>query len=103
MNNVDLLKDICEDIYEITRIKAVIYDGEMNNIYAHPLSMGEFCSEIRKHKQLAKKCIECDKKGFSECRKKGDIYIYDSRFTLLYKYLSPDKDHVPFSKLLKFR
>lgn len=76
MNNVDLLKDICEDIYEITRIKTVIYDGEMNNIYAHPLSMGEFCSEIRKHKELAKKCIECDKKGFSECRKKGDMYIY---------------------------
>ena len=76
MNNVELLKNICNDIYEITGIKAVIYDGEMNCIYSHPLSMGDFCSKIRKHKNLAKKCIECDLNGFLQCKSKNDMHIY---------------------------
>lgn len=76
MEKINLLKDICDDIFEITGIKAVIYDGEMNCIYSHPLAMGEFCKQVRKHKKLSEKCIECDINGFSTCKKSGEMCIY---------------------------
>lgn len=71
-----MLTDICDDIYDIAGIKAVIYDSDMNIIYSHPLAMEEFCSEVRKHKSLKQKCLECDKFGFSQCLKKGETFVY---------------------------
>ncbi len=76
MNNIELLKGICNDIYDITGIKAVIYDGDMNLLYSHPLTMGDFCKEVRMHSSLQKKCFECDKKGFDQCKATGKMCIY---------------------------
>ena len=71
-----MLKSICSDMYDITGIKAVIYDGNMNCVYSHPLAMGYFCKEIRKHNELREKCIECDKYGFNRCKASGETCIY---------------------------
>ena len=61
-----MLKCIVDDIYDITGIKAVIYDGDMNAVYSHPLTMGNFCREIRQHTDLEAKCLACDKYGFKK-------------------------------------
>lgn len=71
-----MLSGICDDIYDIAGIKAVIYDSDMSVIYSHPLAMEEFCREVRKHKHLCEKCLECDKFGFSQCKKSGETFIY---------------------------
>ena len=76
MKNIELLKNICNDIYDITGIKAVIYDGQMSWIYSHPLAMCDFCMKVRKHKSLAKKCLECDAAGFASSKRSGELNIY---------------------------
>lgn len=87
-----MLSAICNDIYDIAGIKAVIYDSDMNIIYSHPLAMEEFCSEVRKHKNLREKCLECDKFGFSQCVKNGETFIYKCHMGLT-EAVSPIMDN----------
>ncbi len=77
MEDREMLKSICDDIYDITGIKAVIYDANKHVVYSHPHTMGTFCSEIRKHPHACKKCLECDEYAFSECGKTGGISVYN--------------------------
>jgi len=76
MKDQELLKNVCADIYAITGIKPVIYDANMQVVYAHPLSMSAFCREVRRDPIMAEKCLVCDREGFAQCRKTGDICIY---------------------------
>ncbi len=87
-----MLSAICDDIYDIAGIKAVVYDGDMNIIYSHPLAMEEFCKEVRKHKNLSRKCLECDKFGFSQCQKSGETFIYKCHMGLT-EAVSPIMDN----------
>lgn len=88
----ELLKNICEDIYAITGIKPVIYDAEMQVIYAHPLSMGEFCKEVRKKPGRSQKCLACDRAAFETCRKTGELCIYQCHMGLT-EAAAPIIDH----------
>ena len=76
MNNQELLQGVCEDIYQATGIKPVLYNADMQVLHAHPLSMGSFCTAVRKHPGLMEKCLECDRAGLEQCRKNHDICIY---------------------------
>ena len=82
MEDREMLKAICDDIYDITGIKAVIYDANKHVVYSHPCAMGKFCTEIRKHKHAHKSCLECDEYGFSECEKTGGISVYNCHMGL---------------------
>ena len=76
MKNIEIIRSICEDIYYITKIKTVIYDGDMNCILGHSHSMCDFCSTLRKDKNIYEKCIRCDRMGFEKCRETGETVIY---------------------------
>ncbi len=76
MKNIEIIKSICDDIYDITGIKTVLYDADMNCIFGHPYSMCDFCRLVRKDKENFEKCISCDRAGFEECRKSGETVIY---------------------------
>ena len=76
MEEMQQLQEICQDIYDLTGIKAVLYDAKMRPIYSHPLSMGPFCREVRKNETLYQKCLACDQAGFAQCHKSGEICIY---------------------------
>ena len=76
MRNLDIIKSICDDIYDITGIKTVLYDADMNCLFGHPYSMCDFCRVVRKSKENFEKCISCDRAGFEECRKSGETVIY---------------------------
>ena len=76
MKNIEIIRSICDDIYNITKIKAVFYDVNMNCILAHPDSLGDFCHTLRSDKDAYEKCIECDRMGFEKCRKTGETVIY---------------------------
>lgn len=82
MKNQELMAAVCEDIYQATGIKPVIYDADMNILHAHPLSMGCFCTMIRQCPGLMEKCLACDREGFARCRQSGDICIYQCHMGL---------------------
>lgn len=88
----ELLKNICEDIHSITGIKPVIYDAEMRILYAHPLSMGEFCCEVRKSPAQQQKCLACDREAFETCRRTGELCIYRCHMGLT-EAAAPILDH----------
>lgn len=76
MKGNELIQAVCEDLYNITGIKTVLYDADMKFIYSHPCTMSGFCIEVRKNKSFREKCLHCDRLGFEHCKKSGDICIY---------------------------
>ncbi len=76
MKDHELLKTVCGDIYTITGIKPVIYNANMQLIYAHPLAMGTFCRVLRNSPSMAERCLSCDRAGLAQCRQTGEIHIY---------------------------
>ena len=65
-----------KDFYNIAGIKTVLYDADRKFLYSYPLSMCEFCKEIRKCPSLTEKCLECDNRGFDACDKTMKPYVY---------------------------
>ena len=82
MTNHELLQGVCDDIYLATGIKPVLYNADMQMLYAHPLSMGSFCSTVRQYPGLMEKCLSCDHSGLSQCQKSQDICIYQCHMGL---------------------
>ena len=82
MTNQELLQGVCEDIYQATGIKPVLYNADMQILYAHPLSMGAFCTAVRNYAGLMEKCLACDRAGLEQCRKNQDICIYQCHMGL---------------------
>ena len=83
MKNIDIIRSICDDIYSITGIKAVLYDADMNCIFGHPYSMCDFCRTVREDKENHEKCIRCDRAGFEKCRETGESVIYKCHMGLI--------------------
>lgn len=76
MESTEQLKNICDDIYTITGIKASIYDADMRCLYGHPYTMSRFCQCVRKNPTLTAACYDCDRAGFAKCRETGEVVIY---------------------------
>ena len=92
MQALEQIRQMCSDIYDITGIKAVFYDGDMGMIYSHPNSMGAFCSCVRENPGLTEKCLACDREGFSRCRKTEEMVIYRCHMGLT-EVVCPVKDN----------
>lgn len=70
------LKDILSSFYTLTGIRPVIFDDEFHEIMSYPEDKCAFCREVRMQEGLLAKCHESDRKAFSECKAREDIYIY---------------------------
>jgi AraC-like DNA-binding protein len=92
MQALEQIRQMCTDIYDITGIKAVFYDGDMGMIYSHPNSMGAFCNCVRENPGLTEKCLACDREGFSQCRKTEEMVIYRCHMGLT-EVVCPVKDN----------
>lgn len=82
MHQLTQIQQMCDDIYALTGIKAVFYDADMQILYNHPGSMGAFCACLRKEKGITEHCIQCDRAGFAQCRKTGELTIYQCHMGL---------------------
>lgn len=78
MLNADIqrLRAIARDFHNITKIMIVFYDDDKNVICSYPDAMNKCCTELRKIPECYDKCIDCDNKGFAECDRTKQIYIY---------------------------
>lgn len=76
MESRELIRAVCEDIYNIARLKTVLYDADGRWLLSYPQTMCGFCTQIRKQKGLLEQCLNCDRTGFARSRKSGEICIY---------------------------
>ena len=76
--DIKQLKSLAKYFFDIARVPINIYDEGKNSVcsYSKSSKAGEFCSFIRKNKYINEKCIECDKRAFEECEKRGETYVY---------------------------
>jgi AraC-like DNA-binding protein len=67
--------EISDDFFNITKLKINLYDASFNLVCA-PATHAPFCSVVRTSEALTRKCIDCDRYGLGECKKKNKLIIY---------------------------
>jgi AraC-like DNA-binding protein len=70
------LKNALIDFYNISGMKTVLYDTELNVIISYPTEMNELCRQVRRSRELTERCIGCDRYGFGLCGRAGGRVIY---------------------------
>ena len=80
--NIQQLKNATIDFYNITHLLIVLYDEKFNIVYSYPQKLSPFCTEVRRHAELRKKCFECDRYGLHLCKQKKELFIYQCHMGL---------------------
>ncbi len=81
-NKTELLQ-LAQYFYNITNTLISIYDEKENLICSYPKTMCEFCTEIRKNKELTAECIRNDEEAFRICKATKKTYIYHCHMGLI--------------------
>ncbi len=74
--DIQSLKKLLYDFYNLTNIKACLYDSEGNEICYYPKKLSAFCDILRKNEAIDQRCKNCDKIAFANCRKTRSQYVY---------------------------
>ena len=96
--NLEKMRELLADFYNLTKIKICIYDSFENELCYYPEKLSSFCSLLRSDKELDRRCQSCDKKAFAECRRSKKQYFYTCHAGLL-ECVSPillDKDIIGY-------
>lgn len=72
----DELNSALRHFHNVTGIKIVVYDTERRVIMTYPESFEPYCTVVRSSATLAKRCLDCDGRGFDECDRTGKPHIY---------------------------
>lgn len=75
MSSNELIKNIFRDIYDITGIKAALFDADMICLYTQPGGFGAFCQCLRRSEEHMHQCLQYDRECFAECRGTGEPVI----------------------------
>lgn len=67
--SAEKINELLRDFYRLTNIKICIYDSEEHELYYYPEKLTPFCNELRKNREMEKKCLSCDRNAFIECKK----------------------------------
>ncbi|MBR4061323.1 MAG: PocR ligand-binding domain-containing protein [Lachnospiraceae bacterium] len=81
-NKQELLQ-LAQNFYNITHTLISIFDEKENLICSYPKNMCEFCTEIRKSKELTAKCFKNDEEAFKKCKATKKTYIYHCHMGLI--------------------
>ncbi|MBE6577986.1 MAG: helix-turn-helix domain-containing protein [Ruminococcaceae bacterium] len=91
--------EISEDFFNITKLKINLYDANFNLVCA-PATHAPFCSVVRKNQELTKKCIECDRYGLGECKRRNKLIIYKCHMGLTEACVPITQDNVVIGYLM---
>ncbi len=71
MRTYDLQKmqELLHDFYNLTGIKICIYDDAENELCYYPEKLSPFCNLVRSDARAEKRCLDCDRRAFAECKK----------------------------------
>ena len=73
--NEKQLEAVCEDFFNLTKLKIVLYDSDFKLVYTSK-TFAPFCTLLRRDACLEGKCIECDRYGLNECKKQNRLVVY---------------------------
>lgn len=77
-----LLK-LMKDFYILTGIRVVLYDDEYHQLLSWPEKDCAFCTRVKSHPELRRKCMESDIHSFQQCDDRKDITIYQCHAGLI--------------------
>lgn len=81
--DIEELRSLAKSFYDVCHTMLSIYDVDKKLICSYPNKMSVFCNEIRKNKELTKRCIECDKTALEICAKTRKVYAYKCHMGLI--------------------
>ena len=78
MSSFDLqsLEKLLYDFYNLTNIKACLYDAEENELCFYPTRLSAFCEILRRDEKIDARCRACDKHAFAHCRNTRVQHVY---------------------------
>lgn len=78
MQNFDLksLETLLRHFYNLTKIKACIYDADGNELCYYPSRLSPFCELLREDPTTNEQCKECDRRALEVCRTTRSQYSY---------------------------
>ena len=74
--DVDALRSLLKDFYEITRIRITVFDAEMRELVSWPEQFPPFCRAIRSTDAGCAACRDCDRVACAAAAKQRGAYIY---------------------------
>ena len=79
----DQLLKLMKDFYILTGIRVVLYDDEYHQLLSWPEKDCAFCTRVKSHPELRRKCMESDIHSFQQCDDRKDITIYQCHAGLI--------------------
>lgn len=74
--DVEALRSLLKDFYEITRIRITVFDADMRELVSWPEEFPAFCRTIRATEAGRTACRGCDRTACTEATKQRGAYIY---------------------------
>ena len=74
--DVDALRSLLKDFYEITRIRITVFDADMRELVSWPEQFLPFCHAIRSTEAGQAACLRCDREACAAAQKQRGAYIY---------------------------
>lgn len=74
--DVDALRSLLKDFYEITRIRITVFDVDMRELVSWPEQFPPFCRAIRSTDAGSAACRDCDRVACAAAAKQRGAYIY---------------------------
>lgn len=74
--DIEKLKTILINFYNLTHVRFVIYDDEFNKILAYPEDSCNFCRIIKSNPESKEKCRKNDISACEICQETGTLYMY---------------------------
>lgn len=81
--NIEKMQSLLCDFYNLTNIKICIYDRSENELCYYPEKLSPFCALLRKDGEMDKRCKDCDRLAFAECKKTYAQFSYTCHAGLL--------------------
>ena len=97
--NEKQLEEVCDDFFNLTKLKIVLYDSEFRPVYSSK-TFAPFCALLRSDPSLESKCLECDRYGLNECKEQNKLVIYKCHMGLTEACVPITQNHVVIGYLM---
>lgn len=98
--NYDQLLKLMKDFYILTGIRVVLYDDEYRQLLSWPENDCAFCSAIKQHPELCRKCTESDLHSFHECDSQKKLILYQCHAGLIEAAVPLISNHIIIGYLM---
>lgn len=74
--DLDALRTLLKDFYEITRIRITVFDAELHELVSWPEELMPLCHAVRETEEGRAACLHCDRAACAIARQQRGTYVY---------------------------